>query len=53
MVKHCVLCKEIYSGWGNNPEPLEHPESKCWDVCYDTKVILARIEEVYSRRSNA
>jgi len=53
MTKICVLCKETYSGWGNNPEPLEHPGYKCCDVCNKNKVIPARIAELYSRRTNA
>ena len=53
MLKCCVLCKETYSGWGNNPEPLEHPAYKCCDVCNENKVIPARIAELYSRSSNA
>ena len=51
--KNCVLCKKLYTGWGNNPEPLEHPAYKCCDVCNETKVIPARIAEVYARRMNA
>tara|TARA_R100000655_G_scaffold33145_1_gene65325 strand:- start:680 stop:853 length:174 start_codon:yes stop_codon:yes gene_type:complete len=51
-VKTCVLCKEGYTGWGNNPEPLEHPAFKCCNVCNVSRVIPARMAELYSRRSN-
>tara|TARA_R100000995_G_scaffold78911_1_gene49751 strand:+ start:1096 stop:1263 length:168 start_codon:yes stop_codon:yes gene_type:complete len=47
--KTCVLCKEEYTGWGNNPEPLEHPAFKCCNVCNISRVIPARMAELYSR----
>ena len=40
----CVLCKETFTGWGNNPEPLAK-EGVCRDKCDMEKVIPKRIEE--------
>ena len=42
----CVLCKESFAGWGNNPEPLaKYEEGVCCDQCDMDKVIPKRIEE--------
>ena len=42
----CVLCKESFVGWGNNPEPLaKYEEGVCCDQCDMDKVIPKRIEE--------
>lgn len=40
----CVLCKESFVGWGNNPDPLAK-EGVCCDQCDMDKVIPKRIEE--------
>ena len=40
----CVLCKETFTGWGNNPDPLAK-EGVCCDQCDMDKVIPKRIEE--------
>ena len=40
----CVLCKENFTGWGNNPDPLAK-EGVCCDQCDMDKVIPKRIEE--------
>jgi hypothetical protein len=42
----CVLCKESFAGWGNNPEPLaKYEEGVCCDQCDMDKVIPQRIKE--------
>ena len=42
----CVLCKESFVGWGNNPEPLaKYEEGVCCDQCDMDKVIPQRIKE--------
>jgi len=45
--KCCVLCKEEFSGYGNNPEPLSN-KGRCCDLC-NVKVVAERIEEVLKR----
>jgi len=41
-VNKCVLCKEHFTGIGNNPVPLK-TSGVCCDSCNTTKVIPARI----------
>lgn len=46
----CCLCGETYTHWGNNPWPLSEGENdRCCDVCNDTKVIPARIQNLQNR----
>jgi hypothetical protein len=41
--KHtCCICKGIFFGYGNNPEPVES-EGRCCDDCNNSHVIAARI----------
>ena len=44
-IKVCVICKEEFTGWGNNPSPIKD-EGECCDTCDNEKVIPARIENV-------
>ena len=48
----CCLCgNECENEWGNNPFPVDtDPMHRCCDVCNDTKVIPARIEQAMNRR---
>lgn len=50
----CNLCGNTFEGWGNNPYPLckeeEIGEARCCDECNMTKVIPARLANLY--RSN-
>lgn len=42
--KHtCVLCKRVFTGWGNNPAPVAK-RGLCCNDCNDTKVLPARIK---------
>lgn len=42
--KTCCICGKKFSGWGNNPWPVDKREfAVCCDSCNDTKVIPARI----------
>lgn len=42
--KHtCVLCKQPFTGWGNNPAPVKQ-RGLCCNDCNDTKVLPARIK---------
>ena len=47
----CVLCKKMFSGWGNNPAPVKL-RGLCCDVCNTTKVIPARIKQLQARQKN-
>jgi hypothetical protein len=41
--KHvCCICKGIFFGYGNNPEPVES-KGRCCDDCNNSHVIAARI----------
>jgi|TARA_R100000482_G_scaffold91759_1_gene37816 hypothetical protein len=42
-IKICVICKEEFTGWGNNPAPIKE-EGECCDTCDNEKVIPARME---------
>ena len=41
----CVICKKTITGYGNNAEPLA--QGKCCDKCNTSKVIPARIAQLY------
>ena len=40
----CCLCNKDFSGYGNNPAPLESDTKKCCDNCNNSKVIPERIK---------
>ena len=49
-VKKCCICGCKFTGWGNNPWPLdEDPNATCCDNCNAEKVIPARIIGMYSK----
>jgi hypothetical protein len=41
---NCVLCGEVFVGWGHNAQPLDN--GRCCDVCNDTKVVPERLRRV-------
>ena len=47
----CVLCDAKFYEWGNNPYPLAGTNEVCCSTCNNTKVIPARLAELYSRKS--
>jgi DNA-directed RNA polymerase subunit RPC12/RpoP len=47
----CSLCGEVYTGFGNNPEPLKKYEERCCDTCNSRLVIPARINFIEERRN--
>lgn len=48
--KHvCSICKGIFFGYGNNPEPIES-EGRCCDDCNNRHVITARLGNYYNVR---
>lgn len=47
----CCLCGQTFVGYGNNPWPLSHDiNDRCCDRCNDTKVIPARLAQMYSKK---
>lgn len=46
--KHiCCICGQEFTGCGNNPYPVNSDEyARCCDICNDTVVIPARLEEL-------
>ena len=43
-VKVCCLCGREFTGWGNNPWPVDkHPDHRCCDDCNAGLVIPARL----------
>jgi len=45
MTAICAICSKNYTGWGNNAEPV--CDGQCCDLCNSTKVIPARIAEMF------
>ncbi len=50
---NCCLCRDIFEGWGSNPDPIKDSdgewfaeEEECCDDCNSTKVIPARFKEL-------
>ena len=46
--KHtCCICGQKFTGYGNNPYPVKSDDNaRCCDICNDTVVIPARLEEL-------
>jgi hypothetical protein len=43
-MRKCCLCGKEFTGWGNNPWPVDKdPSHKCCNKCDAEKVIPARI----------
>ena len=48
----CCLCDGRYENWGNNPYPLcdeTDYESRCCHACNSTKVLPARMVEMWKK----
>lgn len=39
----CILCGEMFGGYGHNPEPLASPADRCCDYC-NIDVIFERMK---------
>ena len=51
--KKCCLCGEEFIGWGNNPYPVDmHPDHVCCDECNATKVIPARLTNLFKKKED-
>ena len=49
--KHCCICGKVFTGWGNDPWPLEY-EGECCAECNWTKVLPARLALVEANRKD-
>lgn len=47
----CVLCKKKFKGWGNDAWPLA--DGYCCDECNSTKVVPARIAQMYGSKNES
>ena len=47
----CVICKEHFTGFGNNPDPVK-PDGDCCDACNTNHVIPARMSELFNEQQN-
>jgi hypothetical protein len=47
--RECSLCGDTFVGLGNNPEPLAEFDERCCNDCNTTKVIPARLGQLYGR----
>ena len=49
----CCICGQEFTGYGNNPYPVNSDEdARCCDDCNDTVVIPARLGELTNRRDD-
>lgn len=47
----CCICGEKFTGWGNDPYPVVNDEdAKCCDMCNQTRVLPARMAQMFSRK---
>ena len=44
-LKKCVLCDNMFTGWGNNPEPVA-TSGVCCDDCDMNRVLPARLVDM-------
>ena len=42
-MKTCSICKEEFTGFGHNPEPILPYEHRCCDICNGEIVVPIRI----------
>ena len=49
----CCICGKKFTGWGNNPWPIVKDENaRCCDECNDTKVLSARLAQMFRGKEN-
>ena len=47
VTKVCCICKKTFSGYGNDPWPVEmDPDAVCCDACDMSVVLQARLKEM-------
>lgn len=49
----CCICGERFIGYGNDPWPIVKDEdARCCDECNDTKVLSARLAQMFGGKEN-
>lgn len=49
----CCICGKKFTGFGNNPWPVVKDETaRCCDECNSTKVLAARLAQMFSRQED-
>lgn len=49
----CSLCGGVFTGWGNNPWPVDKRDcARCCDLCNAKYVVPARIKSMMERSKN-
>lgn len=49
----CSICKQKFTGFGHNPEPVKPYPSRCCDSCNNGVVIPLRLFAIYHREAFA
>ena len=50
-VKICCICGKEFTGWGNDPWPVNTSETaRCCDMCNSLHVVPARLEQMIRNR---
>jgi hypothetical protein len=53
MITQCCFCKKPIQGYGNDPYPVNRDwHARCCDECNATKVIAARLDEMFGGRKD-
>lgn len=42
----CCICGGVFTGYGNNPWPLENYPARCCDKCNEDIVVPFRIKQI-------
>lgn len=49
----CCICGKKFTGFGNNPWPVVKDEAaRCCDECNSTKVLAARLAQMFGRKED-
>ena len=49
----CCICGQKFTGWGNNPYPVvDDDDAMCCDMCNQTRVLPARMAQMFGRKEN-
>lgn len=50
-IKVCCICHCEFTGWGNNPWPVNDEEdARCCDACNEAFVVPARISRMFANQ---
>lgn len=47
----CCICRQVFIGYGNNPEPVKK-RGRCCDLCNYNKVIPARLKQINKHKED-